>query len=59
MHYLSQGAKKIEVDQIEETEDYLKTAFEYFSEEIKSVNEIENEEKRNLFIEVSVANKGK
>ena len=34
-------------------EDYLKTAFEYFSEEIKSKNEIENEQKRNLFIEAA------
>lgn len=33
-------------------ENYLKTVAEYFSEEIKSMYEIESEEKRNLSIDV-------
>ena len=39
--------------------EYLETAAQYHAEEIKNLNNIENEEKRNLFIETRDANKGK
>ena len=53
---MSQIAEEIETDRIKETANYLKTAAGYFSEERKSLNDIENKEKINLFIEASGAN---
>ena len=44
MHCLPQTAKETEDNKKEETEDYLKTTFWYFSEKIKSINKIEYEE---------------
>ena len=58
MYYLPQTAKQVQTDKKEETENYFKTAFEYFSEEIKNMHEIKNEEKINLCIEASGANEG-
>lgn len=53
---MSQIAEEIEADRIKETANYLKTAAGHFSEERKSLNDIENKEKINLFIEASGAN---
>ena len=58
MYYLPQTAKQVQTDKKEETENYFKTAFEYFSEEIKNIHEIKNEEKINLCIEALGANEG-
>ena len=38
--------------------EYLETAKQYHTEEIKNLNHIENREKRNLFVEATVANEG-
>ena len=38
--------------------EYLETAMQYHTEEIKNLNDIENREKRNLFVEATVANEG-
>lgn len=57
MHYFIQTVEQIQVNK-KETEIYLKSVIEYFSEELKSIHEIENEGKKNLFIEALVANEG-
>ena len=51
MEEIEEGRKK-------ETGGYLKTAAEYFSEETKSLNNIENEGKLDLLNDASHANKG-
>lgn len=56
INYLSQTTKQTKADKKEETEHQLKTIFKYFLEGIKSINEVQNEVKRNLFIEASGAN---
>ena len=56
MSFLKNTTKQIETDKKEETEHYLKTIFKDFLEGIKSINEVQNEVKRNLFIEASGAN---
>ena len=52
VHYLPKIVKQMQTNKKEVLENYLKTVAEYFSEEIKSMYEIESEEKRNLSIDV-------
>lgn len=54
MCYLLQTVEQIQANEKEETENYLKTTLEIFSEEMKRIGQTENEEKRNLCSEASV-----
>ena len=48
MHYFIQTVEQIQVNK-KETEIYLKSVIEYFSEELKSIHEIENEGKKLVY----------
>ena len=49
MHYFIQTVEQIQVNK-KETEIYLKSVIEYFSEELKSIHKIENEGKKTCLL---------
>ena len=56
-HYMSQAAEGTKTDKEQINIKFLQTVDKYYSEEIKSGRDIENEEKRDLFIAATGANK--
>ena len=57
-YYVPQTTEEIENEKDEKNEEYLETRVQYHAKEIKNLNDIENEDKRNLFIETTIANEG-
>ena len=55
-YHIPQIAEEIKKEKEQEDSDFLQTATEYYYEEIKAANDIEKEEKRNLFIDATDAN---
>ena len=53
MHYFIQTVEQIQVNK-KETDIYLKSVIEYFSEELKSIHEIENEGKKTCLLRLWV-----
>ena len=52
-----QTTKEIQNEEEEKNREYLETSTQYYTEEVKSLNDIENEGKRNLLTETIGANK--
>ena len=55
-YHVPQTAEEIKKEKEQEDSDFLQTATEYYSEEIKAANDIVKEKKRNLFIDATDAN---
>ena len=55
---MPQTAEEIEREMEEKKQEYLETAVQCYEKEIKNLNEMENEEKRNLIIKATVMNEG-